>query len=220
MRRALCCSALLLALLPLASAQNTAIRWVFGETNSVYTHPRFSNFCMGAGVDRTFNSRLTVGFDITYDLANAFRAQGRDELLSYGGVDEYYVMFNHLFSMTYHTEFALGDNGGTHAYIGTFIGLRDVFQKWQLEGAYSGYSSNSNGQFQHGSKVLVPIGLRLGVRGPTDSGFTDFYFGMGYQIGGGSYVMDPVKYHSATEFMDTSSLAITIGLAYGLAWGS
>ena len=44
MRRALCCSALVLALLPMASAQNTALRWIVGETHKVYAHPRFSNY--------------------------------------------------------------------------------------------------------------------------------------------------------------------------------
>jgi hypothetical protein len=205
-------------MLPTTSAQSTAFRWIVGETNTVYAHPRFSNYCMGAGVDRTFNELLTVGFDISYDLANAFREQGRDETLSIGGTDHSYQLFHHVLCMNYHTEFALGDNGGTHGYIGTYIGLRDVFQKWRSSGAYSAYSSSSNGPAVRGSRILVPIGLRLGFRGPTDDGFMDLYFALGYQIGGGNHVMDEAMYRSVPEFMETSSLAITIGWAYGLGW--
>ncbi len=218
MRRALCCTALLLALLPLASAQSTALRWVVGETNIVYAHPRFSNYCMGVGVDRTFNERLTVGFDISYDVANGFKQEGKEVYYTAGGYDYTYMMFPRLLSLNYHTEFALADNGGSHTYIGTYIGVRDVMQKWQLQYAYSGNNSLGSGPIVKGSKVLVPIGLRFGVRGPTDDGFVDLYFGLGYQIGGGNYVMDGSQYHHGTDYVETSSLALTIGLGYGLGW--
>jgi hypothetical protein len=219
MRRALCCSALVLALLPMAKAQSTALRWIVGEVNRVYIHPGFGNYCMGGGVDRTFNDRLTIGFDISYDIANGFRAEGREVQFSYGGVDYTYAMFPRLLSLNYHTEFALADNDGTHTYIGTYIGIRDIMQKWQLRSAYySGYYSNGNGTAQKGSKVLVPVGLRFGVRGPTNDGFMDLYFAFGYQIGGGNYVMDGTAFHPVTEYGKTSSLALTIGWAYGLGW--
>jgi hypothetical protein len=219
MRRALCCSALLLAVLPTTSAQSTAFRWIVGETNTVYAHPRFSNYCMGVGVDRTFNDRLTIGFDITYDVGNGFRTEGRDIHYSSGGVDYTYAMFPRLLSLNYHTEFALADNDGTHTYLGTYIGIRDIMQKWELQSAYnSGYYSGGYGTVQKGSKVLVPIGLRFGIRGPTDDGFMDLYFAMGYQIGGGNYVMDSSQYHHGTEYRETSLLALTIGWAYGLGW--
>ena len=219
MRRALCCSALVLALVPMASAQSTALRWIVGETNVVYTHPRFSNYCMGAGVDRSLNDRLTIGFDISYDIANGFRMEGRDVRFTYGGIDYTYAMFPRLLSLNYHTEFALADDDGTHTYLGTYLGIRDIMQKWELQSAsYSGYYTHGNGTPQKGSKVLVPIGLRFGVRGPTNDGFMDLYVGLGYQIGGGGHVMDGKQYQPAAEYTETSSFAFTIGWAYGLGW--
>jgi len=173
---------------------------------------------MGGGMDRTFNDRLTIGFDITYDVANGFKQEGREVYYSAGAIDYTYEMFPRLLSLNYHTEFALADNDATHTYIGTYIGIRDVMEKWQLQNANSGYTYSGPGPAVKGSKVLVPIGLRFGVRGSTDDGFMDLYFALGYQIGGGDFVMDGAQYHHATEYAETSSLAMTIGLAYGLGW--
>ena len=46
----------------------------------------------------------------------------------------------------------------------------------------------------------------------------DLYFGLGYQIGGGEPVMDGTEYRPVTDYTETSSLALTIGWAYGFGW--
>ena len=204
-----------------AAAQSTAFRYILGETNRIYDTPKFDNYCMGLGVDRSFNNKLTVGFDISYDIGNALRTDPPYTTLTSGGIDASYTMKPGLLTMNYHTEFALGDDGGTHGYIGTFIGLRRIWQNWTLEYTNNSSGSGGNGPFPAAKKYsdwLVPIGLRMGIRGATDGGFMDLYVALGYQIGGGENVAIGNLYRANEDFMKTTSLALTIGLAYGIGW--
>ncbi|MEO7080001.1 MAG: hypothetical protein ABIY71_00695 [Flavobacteriales bacterium] len=193
-----------------AGAQSVALRWILGETNRIYNNPKFDNYCMGLGVDRTFNEKLTAGFDISYDIGNA--ASGSPAYLYLVGGD--YTIKPGLLTMNYHTEFAIGDDGGTHAYIGTFVGLRKIWQNWTRVD----YTNGSLPPTRKFSELLVPVGLRLGLRGATDGGFMDLYVALGYQIGGGEKIADVKLAHTDQGFIETTSLALSIGLAYGIGW--
>ena len=89
-----------------AAAQSTAFRYILGETNRIYDTPKFDNYCMGLGVDRSFNNKLTVGFDISYDIGNALRTDPPYTTFTSGGIDASYTMKPGLLTMNYHTEFA------------------------------------------------------------------------------------------------------------------
>ncbi len=195
-----------------AAAQSTAIRLIIGEGHKVYTKPGFGNYCMGLGVDRTFNDRLTFGLDATFDVSQAFN----DKII---GVDPGHgaseaLVAPHLMSINYHTEYALGDNDGTHVYIGSFIGLRRITQEWTL----LDYTQNEYSERRiNTSKMLVPLGLRLGLRGTTDGGFMDLYGALGLQLGGGKELGVGAAMKDAA-YAKTSPLAVTVGLAYGFGW--
>ena len=204
-----------------ASAQSVAIRFIIGETNKVYERPTFDNYCFGVGVDRSFNDKFTAGFDVAYDIGHALRSVPQDIYLTNGGYTATYGMSPRLLTMNYHTEYALGDDGSTHCYIGTFIGLRHISQKWDLQYTYNPSGNPVSEAYPSAvdlSQWLVPIGLRMGLRGATDGGFVDLYAAVGYQIGGGDPIVTGSLYQPGIEFMETSSLAVSIGLAYGIGW--
>ena len=215
---------LVLGFLVAASAysQGVAVRYIMGETHRVYKHPTFDNYCMGFGVDRTFNERFTAGLDITYDIIYLLKLE--DDHYQYANIAAgTYDVKPKLLSLNYHTEYALGDNEGTHVYIGTFIGLRHLSQKWRLEDYNYYYGSPSSGPYPTTKEIsmwLVPVGLRMGLRGATDGGFLDLYTAVGYQIGGGKQVADGAQYRPTpkTRYLETSSLAVSIGVAWGIGW--
>ncbi len=195
-----------------AHAQSTAVRLILGEGHKVYTKPSFGNYCMGAGVDRTFNDKLTIGMDVTFDVAAALKDGGASVQSTTNGISAYVTP--HLMSVNYHTEYALGDNDGTHVYIGSFLGLRRIKQDWVvLDSRNDGYTEQQTTV----SKMLIPLGLRLGLRGTTDGGFMDLYTELGYQIGGGSELRSDALLKGAS-YTKTSPLAFTVGLAYGFGW--
>ncbi len=219
MRKVLFVAMLLAGAAPGAYAQNTAVRFILGEGHKVYTTPAFGNYCMGIGVDRSFNDKLAAGVDVTFDIGHALKTSSEYIYMDVQGMDVGYRMTPSLLSINYHTEYALGDDGGTHAYIGTFLGLRHLGQKWRTDGSYY-VDINGNPVTvptpRHVSQWLVPIGIRLGLRGATDGGFMDLYGALGYQIGGGKQLL-PGTY-AAASYAETNSLAVTIGLAYGIGW--
>lgn len=222
MRKVLITSAFAFVFAAPAISQAVAIRYILGETHKIYQHPTFDNYCMGLGVDRTFNDRFTAGFDVTYDIGHALKLGEEYIYLGSSASQVTYEMKPKLLSLTYHTEYALGENDGTHVYIGTYLGLRHLSQNWILQQDYDPYNTVSRPYpaMKKISQWLVPVGLRMGVRGATDGGFMDFYAALGYQIGGGKQVADGTLYRPAAEaeYLETSSLAVTIGLAYGIGW--
>ncbi|MCC6839747.1 MAG: hypothetical protein IT230_06270 [Flavobacteriales bacterium] len=205
-----------------ASAQSTAIRFILGEGHGVYELPRFGNYCMGLGMDRSFNDKLTAGLDVTFDVAHALKTGPEYVYLDVSGSAIGYTMEPSLFSINYHTEYALGEDDGTHGYIGTYIGIRRLKQEWASDGTLY-YSSNGDliavpAPPREVSKVLVPLGIRMGVRGTTDGGFMDLYGAVGYQIGGGKNLLTGNFAQAGMEYAETSALAFTIGWAYGFGW--
>lgn len=203
-----------------ASAQHTAFRYILGEIHKVYDKPVFGNYCMGLGIDRSFNSRLTVGFDVAYDVGSALVGEnGKAVNITSGSSTSSYFVKRHLLTLNYHTEYALADNDGTHAYIGTFIGLRRITQDWLDDAYYDPYNGPSPfPRTVSASKWLIPLGLRMGIRGAVDEGFLDLYAQLGYQIGGGESLYPRYPVLAKAEYTQTSSLAFSLGLAYGIGW--
>lgn len=202
----------LLSAMSAAHAQSTAVRLIIGEGHKVYTKPAFGNYCVGAGVDRTFNDKLTIALDATFDVAAGLKAGPAFVQSPTSGIEA--SVTPHLMSINYHTEYALGDNGGTHVYIGSFLGLRRIKQDWTVT------DTRNDGYIEQRttvSKMLVPIGLRFGLRGTTDGGFMDLYAELGYQIGGGKELRSDALLKGAS-YTKTSPLALAIGLAYGFGW--
>ncbi len=218
MRKILSAIVLFAGITPLTHAQSTAIRLIIGEGHKVYTKPAFANYCVGVGVDRTFNERLTAGFDVGVDVSGAFRAEPKSVVVTKGNVQTDFQVAPKLLSLNYHTEYALGENDGTHVYIGTFLGLRHISQKWTSDGYSTDYNYVTAPVNISVSKWLIPVGLRLGLRGATDGGFMDLYVAAGYHVGGGKQITTISSKLKDTPYTYTSAVAFTVGWAYGIGW--
>lgn len=208
-----------------AAAQTaTAIRFVIGEMHTTYEMPKHDNFCMGASLDRTFNERLTFSLDVTVDVTHSAKGGFQQVSFSDGAYRVVYEVNPRLTNVTYHTEYALGDDDGTHAYIGTFIGVSLLRQTWQLEyvqDPYGGWSSSTSNIYPPTmkiSKTLVPFGIRFGIRGRTEGGFADLYSMVGYQIGGGTALVDRAGFPATGDYLKTLPVYVTFGLSYGFGW--
>lgn len=204
-----------------AFAQANGVRFIFPEFTKVYAGKgMWSSYQLGMGYDHDFNDRISTGLDFTLDLQRATEADGRTIEVPYAGLIANYYSSDRLLSVIYRTAYAFTDNSETHLYVGSYFGVRSFRQSLDL-----GYvedpsgSSSNNGPFQQqvvAKKTLVPIGLRLGVRGSLEGGFADLYTQLGYTIGGGESAFTQA-YFAGEEF-DLSSMSFTIGLAYGFGW--
>ncbi len=201
--------------------QATGYRFIFPEFTKVYAEKSmWSTYQLGMGFDHDFNDRISMGVDAVMDLQRATES-GTTVDIQYAGYTASYQMADRLFSITYRTAYAFSDNDGTSAYIGTFLGFRSFKQLLDLNyvDSNTGGWVSGNGPFvqsAEGKKAIFPVGLRLGVRGSLEGGFADLYTQLGYNIGGGDDAFTEA-YFTGEEF-DLTSMAFTLGLAYGFGW--
>ncbi|MFT3884740.1 MAG: hypothetical protein QM724_04725 [Flavobacteriales bacterium] len=63
---------------------------------------------------------------------------------------------------------------------------------------------------------MVPIGLRIGIRSDLDGFYGDFYFGVGYQLGGGDALLPQPELSEVPSTL--ANLTWTLGYAFGFGW--
>ena len=113
----------------------------------------------------------------------------------------------------YGAKYFFSDNDETAVYIGSFIGVQS------LKASVSEYvSTNPNGAFNYrtieASKLQVPVGLQLGLRGGLDGFFGELFIQAGYAIGSGDFYSI-----SPNETVKTSPLYFSLGLGLlGFGW--
>lgn len=96
--------------------------------------------------------------------------------------------------VNYHSHYHFSDNESTSFYMGPNIGIRSI-----------GGSE---------SAILVPVGMRMGVRGGLEGFYADLYLGGHYNVGGGGpAVLEDV---GAT---DLRTLSFCAGVDLGIGWG-
>ncbi len=67
-----------------------------------------------------------------------------------------------------------------------------------------------------GRAVVVPIGVRIGLRSELTHWYHDLYLGIGYQAGGGRNVFRRSDYLEARDHL--AKLWLNVGYAFGIAW--
>jgi hypothetical protein len=204
-----------------AFTQGNGVRFIFPEMTKVYAgKSMWRSYQFGMGYDHDFNDRISMGLDVTMDLPGSADESGESIEVPYGGLIGNYYTGDRVLSVTYRTAYAFSNNEDAHLYLGSYFGFRSFKQTLELSYVEdpSGWTSG-NGPFPQraeAKKTLVPVGLRLGVRGSLESGFADVYTQVGYTIGGGESAFAQ-SYFAGEEF-DLSSLSFTLGLAYGFGW--
>jgi len=96
--------------------------------------------------------------------------------------------------LNYHSNYHFSDNESSSFYMGSTIGVRMV---GGADGA-----------------TLVPVGMRMGVRGGLEGFYADLYIGGHYNVGGGGRVM--LENRGAA---DLRTLSFCGGLDIGFGWG-
>ncbi len=94
----------------------------------------------------------------------------------------------------YHSKYHFSDNDYSSFYLGPNIGVRAI-----------GGSE---------SATLVPVGMRMGVRGGLEGFYADLYVGGLYNIGGGG----SIELESVGN-RDLRNLSFCAGLDLGVGWG-
>lgn len=195
-----------------AHAQN-GIRYAL-HAEKVTQAPLFEPLFLSVGWDFDHNDRFSGGLDFVMDMN---WRQGYDSYYYGSGQIGDYEEKVKAVGLQYRSQYHFMDNDGTSLYLGSTVGFRMVRQLIEYQELVavpfgSDYYRTRNNE---GTGVLVPIGLRLGVRGPLDGGYGDAYVCLGYNAGS-SDPFSPLSF--LKEESMPSALMLQVGLAYGIGW--
>jgi len=171
------------------------------------------------GWDFDFNGRLSGGLDFSTDM-NWMDESGLAQYstnLSYPNGPGYYTDKVKNFGIQYRSQFHFADNGGGSVYFGPTIGLRFIKQNitYNEETPFDNYAYWFREVKVTEKAMTVPLGARLGYRGPLDGGYVDLYFALGTNLGS-SEPFSNLRF-LAEESMPTT-LFFQAGLGYGIGW--
>ena len=217
-------SAIALALALTASAQ-WGVRFSFMDFSHM-TSTAAIKWQAGIGVDLETGTRTGIGIDFQFDpgilpgnaLGSSSFLNGsvKSEILN--DATGYYDHTISTYGVQFRSLYFFADNDEAAAYMGSFIGVRSITVDldYSSQDSYYGFNIPYPNNLS-ASKVVVPIGLRIGVRGDLRQFYSDLHFCFGYQIGGGGELFDPAYKFRVENNFGEKDLGIA-GLTYGFGW--
>ena len=111
----------------------------------------------------------------------------------------------------YSAKYFFSDNEGTTGYIGSFIGVQSL--KAEVTEYVLGSNGYSTPRTVTASKIQVPIGIRMGMRGGLDGYFGELFVQAGYALGNG------ILYKADGDIVKTTPLYFSVGGSFlGFGW--
>lgn len=184
------------------------------QYESVTTAKFGSNRFVLLGWDFDHNDRLSGGLDLSMDM----NWSGEFNMPESATSGQYFAEKVKIFGVQYRSQFHFSDNGGGSFYLGSMVGLRMVAHKINY------YANDNNGYYSYSGKlvesrengVLIPFGLRAGVRSPLEGGYWDLYLGVGTNVGSNGTPVNDLPF-LADESVP-NAVFVQAGLCFGIGW--
>lgn len=178
-----------------AHAQASGFNVTVAYGHGLVQHAKFEgevSTAVGLAYQHDFSQRFGIGLDavLGFDRTNTSDR-------SYEGI--------------YSAKYFFSDNEGTTGYIGTFIGVQS------LKADVTEHVATGPGYYsiQHvkASKIQVPVGIRMGLRGGLDRYFGELFIQAGYALGNGKF------YKADGVIVKTTPLYFSVGGSFlGFGW--
>lgn len=188
----------------------------------LFKYDGFAPIAFRVSIERELEEKLSIGLDahvLWRTVTGVNGSKDQSGLLEYAGWYAEYETDKSEWGVHYRTAYFLTGDVEAGIYLGSVIGLRMVTREIIVdEPLYSwGYSHAPESPFRErysATRLLVPLGLRLGFRGARMWGVApcELYFGLSYQLGGGKDMFDEPELSKAPAV--ASPLAYTLGLAF------
>ncbi len=147
-----------------------------------------------------------VGLAYQHDLSQRFGI-GLEAVLGFDGFNSAVRSYEGIYSAKYF----FSDNEGTTGYIGSFIGVQSL--KAEVTDHVLGSNGYSIPRTVEASKIQVPIGIRVGLRGGLDGYFGELFVQAGYALGNG------ILYKADGDIVKTTPLYFSVGGSFlGFGW--
>ncbi|HEY0976634.1 MAG TPA: hypothetical protein VGE21_04120 [Flavobacteriales bacterium] len=165
--------------------------------------PRTSTVA-GFGVDHDLNPRLSIGLDVAFGL-------GSKESINLGGSSSGLLEVNTL-SFIYRSAYCFSSNEDrTAGYFGPFVGYTRASSDLRI------YDQGFSPTTITSARTLIPVGLRVGVRGGLRGFYGDVYCSAGYRFNAGSPLFDGTGL-PAVDNATLRNLVFSFGIALGGGW--
>ena len=191
-----------------------SIRWNL----SGFTFGKTANFYTGLGYDHNLNHRIGLLLDVNLGVSlrnqnseNFKYAENGNEYQSYYDIQEYW------WEIAYQSKYFFSDNDERSFYVASGIAYRPY--KFEIEINTYNLSSNGPAKYETYKKtiVMLPLSLRLGLRGSISGFFGDISFGMTYLPGAESKKLN-LTYVDEVFVPIENSLVFGMNLALGIGW--
>lgn len=170
------------------------------------------NFILG--LDADVGDRNGLGFEYNFS-ADLFGNAEEGESFEYDGQTGYYYLTRKCSGFTLRSMFFLNENDDGSVYLGPFIGIRNLSHELQTS-YYDDYTGDMPAWAGRRTEetMLIPVGFRLGWRGPLDGYFGDIYIGIGQQMGD----LDGTGAFYLTQKDQLRRFFLQFGYAMGVGW--
>lgn len=161
-----------------------------------------------AGVDRDVNDRISLGLDVLLGL------KMNEQDFSYTTGTNTYSLSRSSIGLQYRSMYFFGGTG----YIASTIGFRTLKMELLLDetvtGPFGTYSYLGVRRVPI-TTTIIPIGIRLGLRGELDGFYQDLYVNLGYNIGSAKDI-----FPAGVELRKEHALSkVWISVGYAMAVG-
>lgn len=192
---------LLLVVQGLRSQSATGIRSFIDLYNTDGLEGRTTRMTVaGLGIDHDLTPRLSLGLDVAFGL-------GVRETF-YGGGNSSGVFEVNSLSFIYRSAYCFSSNEDrTAGYFGPFIGYSRVMTDLQTYDPPGNWS---------GSRTVLPVGVRMGVRGGLRGFYADLFCNLGYRINTGP-LFEGIGVPETND-LRMKGLLFSVGVALGGGW--
>lgn len=178
-----------------------------------------SDFYCGIGYEQNIGDRISISAEINSSMGKIYSE-------SYVSVPESYVnqtsgqtfiglkdysLYVSYVELKYISKYFFRENDDRCGYIASTLGFKKVNY------GYADQQENQGDLSLKESKLIFPLGLRLGWRGSIDGWFGDGFVGAGLNIRAGAESKDPViKVFNKNSTI--SKIYFTAGYSFGIGW--
>lgn len=220
---------MLFMVLPVGCWAQWGVRFTFLDWDRMSNVEVLGKAQLGLGLDFDTGPRTGMGVEVKFDpgifstisavlpLSSTDAPVSTTEML---GSQAFYNYGTKSFALELRSMYFFTDNTQAAAYVGPFIGVRSYTMDLTYESQHDDYF-NTSYKFPNrltGSRIVVPFGMRVGVRDDLNSFFSDLHFSLGYQIGGGGVLFDtPYEMRIEPRLGPVREMKMT-GFTVGFGW--
>lgn len=142
----------------------------------------------GIGLSVDVSPYSAIGLDLTVR-SDISGSDGRTNELRYN--NEYFSYGDKAFAATalLHSSYFFLGNHEASPYLGPFLGIRYA-RRTLVNGSGDWTEGTAVASSVEASRLLIPVGMRIGFRGDLRNAYADVHMMLGYQIGGGAPMFD------------------------------